>query len=93
MKPTSEEIRNVLDAVLPSYRKISEAPRDSNDIDTRYKCADQFGNIYTTTNPYAWRERFTNGMRFFLRPAPKKEMSWGEAKRAAGVTAKEELRF
>jgi hypothetical protein len=81
---------NVLDKILPEYKKISEAPTflDDSQIEyertIRYKSIDSDGDIYLIANPAAWiRRKDLEKRSIVYRPAPQLIFNAKDAQKAA----------
>ncbi len=95
-KTKTLDSKAILDAVLPEYKRISEAPSFSdcehylaNERERRYKSTDSRGNIYLVYNPAAWREEVTlAGQVVKIRPPAELVMTAEEAGSEARVKTK-----
>lgn len=52
----AKDIRDLLDSILPEYKRISQADPYDTDDQNLYKSANNRGDVYLVENPAAWRE-------------------------------------
>lgn len=90
MRPSQDELKNVLTAILPEYKRISQwSPHDAKG--QLYKSIDSDGNVFLIVHPSSWDYDPETGQHLgtFKRPQPRKMLTWAQAKKAASGVSTE----